>query len=169
MNDRELHDELERNHPAGYGWAMTCCSHDAMEAEDVLQTVYMKVLDGRARYDGRAAFRTWLFAVIRRTAADARRRRWMQTLGLARYERVRTELEPEQPSARMERSEQQETFLRALDRLPRRQREVLHLVFYQSLSLDEAAGVMGVSVGSVRQHYARGKDRLRAELEGVAP
>src|SRR5205814_8337169 len=33
---------------------------------------------GKARFEGRAAFRTWLFAVIRRTAAANRRTRWLR-------------------------------------------------------------------------------------------
>jgi RNA polymerase sigma-70 factor (ECF subfamily) len=53
----------------------------------------------------------------------------------------------------------------ALRELSGRQREVLHLTFYQQLSLSEAAAVMRVSVGSARQHYDRGKRRLRELLQ----
>jgi RNA polymerase sigma-70 factor (ECF subfamily) len=48
-----------------------------------------------------------------------------------------------------------------------RQQDVLHLVFYQGLTVEEAAHVMAVSVGAARTHYARGKARL-AELLGGA-
>ena len=54
---------------------------------------------------------------------------------------------------------------RCLDRLPARQRQVLHLVFYQDLTVEQAGEVMGISVGSARTHYHRGKLRLRRELD----
>ena len=45
-----------------------------------------------------------------------------------------------------------------------KQREVLHLVFYQDLSVREAAEVMQVTVGTARVHYDRGKKKLRGLL-----
>jgi RNA polymerase sigma-70 factor (ECF subfamily) len=166
MDDSELRAQLERHHDASYGWALNCCGRNATEAEDVLQTAYLKVLDGRARYDGRAAFKTWLLAVIRLTAADERRRGWLRRLGLARYGRREAEaVEQDSPPDIQHRTERQAAFQKALGALPRRQQEVLHLVFYQDLSLSEAADVLGVSVGSARRHYERGKQRLRSLLQ----
>lgn len=73
-DDSQLRLALQRHHPESYGWAMCCCRRDAAQAEEVLQIAYLKVLEGKARFDGRSAFKTWLFAVVRRTAADQRRR-----------------------------------------------------------------------------------------------
>jgi RNA polymerase sigma-70 factor (ECF subfamily) len=53
----------------------------------------------------------------------------------------------------------------ALGRLPSRQRQVLHLVFQEDMTVEAAAAVMGVSLGSARTHYARGKARLRELLQ----
>jgi RNA polymerase sigma factor (sigma-70 family) len=166
MDEAELQAQLAQHHPLSYGWALQCCRRDPELAADVLQVVYLKILQGRARYDGRAAFKTWLFAVIRTTAADERRRLWLRRLRLADYQQQRTpEADPPPPGAALDRTALLAAFQRVLARLPRRQQEVLHLVFYQDLTVQEAATVMGVGVGSARTHYERAKASLRLALE----
>jgi RNA polymerase sigma factor (sigma-70 family) len=162
MNSSELRAELERLHPESYGWALGCCFRNPSEAESVLQTVYLKVLEGKARFDGKAKFKTWLFSVIRNTAADRRRRSILQRMGLTRYENyVPGGSSADEPEQAVYRSEVQVRLVQALDRLPERQRQALQLAFYHDLSLEEAARVMNVSIGSARTHYERGKKRLR--------
>jgi len=167
MNDYELRAELEKHHRESYGWALICCARNPAEAENVLQAVYLKALEGKARFDGQSSFKTWLFAVIRRTAIDERRLR-LRPFRLDGYEeRVKRAACEEDPDEAIYRSEIRALFRRALVELPRRQREVLQLIFYHDLSLAEAAEVMGVSLGSARTHYERGKQRLRRLLEGA--
>jgi RNA polymerase sigma-70 factor, ECF subfamily len=164
--EAELPGQLEELHAASYGWALGCCGYDREEAQDVLQAAYLKVLDGRARFDGASSFKTWLFAVIRRTAGERRRSRWTRALALDRWSsaKVRT-ADPLDPEQAARGSETARRLRLALRELPRRQREVVHLVFYQDLSLEEAAQVAGISAGSARTHYHRAKARLRALLE----
>ena len=166
METEELRTLLEQHHASCFGWALGCCRRDPAEAEDVLQIVYLKVLDGKARFNGTASFKTWLFAVIRNTASDQRRKNVLRGLTMLRAaERGATAIRTERPDDSAYRAEIQGMFQRALARLPRRQREALELVFYHELSLQEAATVMGVSLGSARTHYERGKKRLRQMLE----
>ncbi len=158
--------ELETLHGRSFAWCLVCCRGDRSEAEEVLQTVYLKILDGRARHAGRGELKPWLFAVIRRTAADRRRRAalsrlWFQP-GMDELEEVAGAADPEDDAMRGERARR----IRAvLDGLSRRQRQVLELVFYHDLSLRDAAGVLSLTVGAVRRHYHRGKERARVELE----
>jgi RNA polymerase sigma-70 factor (ECF subfamily) len=164
MEISELKAELEKLHPASFGWALSCCRRNAAEAEEVLQTVYLKILQHKAVFRGESKLQTWLFAVIRKTAISERRKQWLRTIVPGTTLEATRELESE-----FERSEMQRRFQRALSKLPARQRETLHLVFYQDLSLSEAAEVMNISLGSARRHYERGKKRLReaVDREGV--
>ena len=166
----ELRRELVLHHRAAHAWANHCCRRDRGDAEEVLQVSYLKVLDGRARFDGRASFRTWLFGVIHRTAADHRRRRVLRNLLALRWGAEAADREPAPAAdARIEAAQQSARLVQALAALPRRQREVLLLVFHHELTVEDAAGVMAIGVGSARQHYARGKERLRRLLGATRP
>lgn len=168
LDAADLREELERLHPASFSWALGCCGRNREDAQDVLQASYLKILDGRARFEGQSSFKTFLFGVIRRTAAEMRRRdrvqRWKLGLWLLRNPDPMPEMGPEDSAAE---SEQTSRLRSALARLARRQREVLELVFGQALTVEEAAVVLGISVGSARAHYDRGKRRLARELAGV--
>ena len=164
MQDSDLKAELERLHEASFGWALSCCLRNHAQAEEVLQTVYLKILQGKACYRNESSFRTWLFAVIRKTAISERRKHVVRTLTSLVSGQSQVN-EHDRPDAELERSEMQRRFQQALTQLPARQRETLHLVFYQDLSLSEAAEVMNISLGAARQHYERGKKRLRQALD----
>ena len=156
MDRAELECELERLHAASFGWALGCCGRNRDDAEEVLQTVYLKVLDGKARFDGRSSLKTWLFAVIRRTAMAYRRTRWIRSLALLRLPSPEPPPEVDQMETRR--------LVAALRRLARRQREVLELVFYHDMTIEEAGQALQISIGSARTHYTRGKKRLEALL-----
>ena len=164
MDIAELKTELEALHQASFGWALNCCRRNRADAEEVLQTVYLKIFQGKAVYRGESQLRTWLFAVIRKTAVTERRKQVLRSIIGSPGEKSSS-----QPEVELERSEMQQRFQQALSRLPARQRETLHLVFYQDLSLSEAAEVMNISIGSARRHYERGKQKLREafDREGV--
>ena len=161
MEISELKAEIEQLHQASFGWALNCCGQNRADAEEVLQTVYLKILQGKAVYRGESKLQTWLFAVIRKTATTERRKHVLRSL----IKITATDKPVSQPEVELERSEMQQRFQHALAQLPGRQRETLHLVFYQDLSLSEAAQVMNISIGSARRHYERGKQRLREALD----
>lgn len=161
MTPSEIEVELERIHPAGFAWALACCGWNREDALDVLQTSYLKMLDGRARFGGQSSFKTFLFGVIRHTASEERRRAALRRVWLTRWADRPTRPAPTAgPDDRI-------ALLSALSRLSRRQREVLAAVFYMGLTIEEAAEALAISVGSARTHYERGKRRLFARLSSA--
>jgi RNA polymerase sigma-70 factor (ECF subfamily) len=164
----DLEQELRSFHPSSFGWALACCRWDRDEAEEVLQTAYLRALAGQARFNGHSSTRTWFFGVVRRTAAETRRRRIVRGLALRRWWQGLPAPEPQpSPEAVSRDTEAQQRVRGLLAELSLRQREILHLVFYQELTIEEAAGVLHITVGSARTHYERGKARLRTLLEGT--
>lgn len=130
-----------------------------------MHTAYLKVIDGRAHFAGTGDFRAFLFGVIRRTAREERRRTAIRaTLTLAMLRREPESSVPPSGLGPIMRDERSRELIAALDRLSPRQRDVLHLVFYQDFTIAAAADVLGVSVGSARVHYERGKAQLRRIL-----
>lgn len=162
---QDLEPQLEALHEASFAWALRCCGGDRDEAEDALQTTYLKLIEGRARYGGRSSFKTWLFAVIRRTAADQRRRRALRERLLGVFGRAQPEPPPAPtPQDALEAGERRTRLARALEGLSPRQAELVDLVFGHELSLADAAAVLGISLGSARTHYHRAKIRLGERL-----
>jgi RNA polymerase sigma-70 factor (ECF subfamily) len=166
MERTELERELERLHTACWGWALACCGRDRDLAEEALQTAYLRILSGQARFDGRSSFQTWAFGVIRRTSMEETRR--------ARRDRSRASEDPAElalasdpaapPDILAEQSDERTALTAALATLSTRQREVLHLVFYHGMTLDDAARVMELSAGSARTHYDRAKKAMALAL-----
>ncbi len=131
----------------------------------MLHSAYLRVLEGRARFAGRSSLKTWLFSVVRTVATETRRRRWFRDVALKRW----LDRTPERdhiagPDEALASKEQGALVRSALQQLAARQREVLDLVFFHGLTIEEAAQVMGVALGTARVHYQRGKHRLLALL-----
>ena len=170
MTPEEVAHQLERLHEQSFGWALSCCGWDRSTAEDTLQTAYVRVVSGKARFGGRSTFRTWFFGVIRRVSQEHRRRHRVhdeRTVDLAIVGEASVATNPD-PVADLAREDANRRLREALALLPDRQREVLHLVFYEDMTVAEAAKVMGVSLGSARTHYDRGKKRMRALVQEEA-
>jgi RNA polymerase sigma-70 factor (ECF subfamily) len=157
MNQKELRTSLEKLHTESYGWAVRCCFGDGLMAEDVLQTVYLKILEGKAKFKQKSVFRTWLFAVIRNTAIDF----------LEREKRLKKLVinQDNDSEINLETAPFEEAFFKKLlNELSPQQSQILHLVFYQNLTIQEASEVMNIGLGTARTHYERGKNQLKKRL-----
>lgn len=120
--------------------------------------------DRRRAFHGRSAFKTWLFAVIRSTARDTHRSIGRRLRLLSTWLASRAVAQEATAPALAYEHERRESVTRLLSGLSTRQRELLQLVFYHDLTVEQAADVLGISVGSARVHYERGKDNLRRRL-----
>lgn len=160
-------EQLQVQHADNFGWALACCAWHRDSAEDVLQEAYLRVVDGRASFGGKSTLKTWFFSVIKRVAAETHRtQRRHALLNLRALVPGHSDMmspqvsEPEALSNSVAESQACEETRQALLQLSERQREVLHLVFYSEMTLEDAAATLQISIGSARTHYHRGKERM---------
>lgn len=158
----DLHRLLASHHEASFAWALACARRSRPDAEDVLHLTYEKILSGAARFEGASSFKTWIFGVIWRTAREHARRsifgRWGALL-------TGQEVSHDEPiDQTLARATDAQVVLAALRTVSPRQQEILHLVFYEDLTIEEAANVLRVSIGTARVHYERGKKSMAEKL-----
>ena len=152
----DLKIKLEALHTESFAWAMHSCQQNRSAAEEVLQYSYLKILEGKAKYKEKAAFKTWLFSVIRYTAIDHYKQSIKPRTIPINTQSLSTSIKKE--------SSTQSIFQQGLYQLSPNQSRILHLVFYQNLTIQVAAEVMGIQLGTARTHYKRGKANLKKWL-----
>ncbi|MEL6719053.1 MAG: RNA polymerase sigma factor, partial [Bacteroidota bacterium] len=152
---------LEELHEASYAWALRCCYEDREAAAEVLQNTYLKILEGNAKFKGDSSFKTWLFSIIRFTAIDYFRAK-KRKRNIAFDQQHEAILEVDQIGG--ENVAASIAFRTLLKQLSPKQQQVLHLVFYQNCTIQEAAEIMQIQLGTARTHYERGKQQLKKQL-----
>jgi RNA polymerase sigma-70 factor (sigma-E family) len=137
---------------------------DRATAEDVVQDVFVSVCARWQRLTENgvavAYFRT---AVVNACRSVHRRRGIVRRFGQGTEAALWTEPEPSAESAVL-LAEDRRRVLRALSRLPDRQREALVLRYYQRLTQAEIAASMGISQGTVKSTLSRGLHALGGKL-----
>ena len=160
------------------------------DAEDVLQDALLRTWRGLAGFDGRSAFRTWLYRITTNACLDAIRRRPRRVLpidygpptapGPNKLEAPPVEIAwvdpyPDEvlqledgyaaPEARYEQREAVElAFVAALQHLPPRQRAVLILREVLGFSAKEVADALGSTPASVNSALQRARKTVEERI-----
>lgn len=129
--------------------------HSTHDAEDICQTVFLKLLTGRhPDFDSPAHERAWVL----RAAANACR----DELRSARRKNLPLDAAAEAQAPALPSSE----VLEAVLALPRNYREAIYLHYYEGYSIQEAAKLLRRSPAAVAAHLSRGRKKLRTILGG---
>jgi RNA polymerase sigma factor (sigma-70 family) len=135
---------------------------DAATAEEILQDTLVAVWQGAAGFEGRATFRQWVFAVARRQAYNAVRRRqlpWADPDELAAA--AASGPSPETEALTGAGLDDLAARIRGL---PPGQREVLVLTLVEGFSYEETAAILEVPLGTVRSRLNTARRTLRQQL-----
>ena len=157
--DRSIHEHIPRLRR--YARALV---GDRTLADDLVQDTLERALTRFHLWRQGSDLRAWLFSIMHNIHIDQVRVRGKRSMEL--LDDHETDL-----STRATQTDQLEIrdLGQSLKRLPGEQREILLLVALEQMTYEEVAVVLRIPVGTVMSRLSRGRERLRALLEGRPP
>jgi RNA polymerase sigma-70 factor, ECF subfamily len=138
---------------------------DRARAEDATQETFLQAWKSFGRFEPGTNCRAWLFRILFHCVHHHRRKLFRFPLVKHAEEFLEANLLAPEPIPENLRDEQ---ILAALERIPSDYRAVVLLVDVEEFAYKDAAGILGVPIGTVMSRLSRGRKLLRSELAGVA-
>ncbi len=133
------------------------------EAEDIVQDAFLKLWNKPELWDSRkrVKFTTWFYRVVTNLCIDHNKKKKPVPLS------DKTPIRHEQPGQDVLLDHQQKQVLldNLIRELPERQQLAINLCFYEGLSNEEAAEIMGVKVKVLQSLIMRAKMTLKEKIK----
>ena len=128
---------------------------DACKAEDIASDVFLDVWRQAGSFEGRCQVATWILAIARFKSLSALRQRREETLDDGVAETIADEADD--PEVAMQKKTDGAVLRACIAQLSADHREVIDLVYYHEMSVEEVAKILGVPRNTVktRMFYAR--------------
>ena len=132
-------------------------------AQELSEDVFVDVLLHKKRYNFKTSLKTYLFTIGRNKAVSYVRRCTRKPEYA--YEYIENEADRKNLEDEFIKKEQERELHVALERLNSDYKTVLHLVYFENMSADDAAAVMKKNKKQIENLLYRAKQALRKELE----
>ena len=131
-------------------------------AEDIVQTVFLKVYSNLDKYDEtKASLSTWIYTITRNTVCDyLKEKRDHPVIELIEN----TVYSAEEPDDSLLNQEALEELACALQKLPQNQRDIIILIYYHGKPKTEVAKILDITYGQLRYLHDKALSRLKETL-----
>jgi RNA polymerase sigma-70 factor (ECF subfamily) len=134
------------------------------DAEDIVQEVFIKLWDKRESIKEYLSFKSFLFTIAYNTTISVIRKRVKEKDFVALVKSKQIPLEINTHNLQLEYDELKEKLDGAVDKLPRRQKQVYTLSRNEELTYKEIAEEMGISVNTVEIHMVKALNFIRVNI-----
>ena len=138
------------------------CSHE--DTDDLLQEIFVKVWSSLPTFRGESQLYTWIYRIATN-----------ESLNFLQKQKIRAALRFEDITSRLDEKidedtgvsgdEAQKALMKAMSRLPSKQKTVFIMRWFDDLSYEEISEILGTSVGALKASYHFAQEKIRSEIE----
>lgn len=158
--DDSLQQTIESYSPMVYRLAYSLVKSRA-DADDIHQEVFVKYIKNVPCFENAEHEKAWFIRVTTNLCKNWWKSAWKRKITfLSEYEDEDREISLSQDS-----HEESYEIIEIVRSLPQKYRVVIHLFYYEQLSVEEIAGILGLKPSTVRTHLTRARKRLSELLK----
>lgn len=166
--DRRAANELVDRHFAAIARFFRNKVRSVDDGDELVAQTFLACTQGRDRYRGDASVRQFLFSIAHKVLLQYIRAQGKRGREAGDFAEVCVQdAFPATPSSIVMHRREAQCFVQALREIPVDDQVALELMYFEGLSGPEIAALLGLPEGTVRGRVARGKQRLRARIEGL--
>jgi RNA polymerase sigma-70 factor (ECF subfamily) len=135
--------------------------------QDLVQETFMRCVEGRARIRDHDRFRTYMFAIAYNVLTAYLRERYRSDRAIDLAEISMCDAAPG-PSSLIARQREHRLLIEALRAIPVDDQVILELHYWEQLTTNEMAEVVGIPIGTARGRLQRARTRLEEEMQRLA-
>lgn len=141
---------------------------DIHMAEDIFQDVFIKVNNKLSTFEGNSSIKTWIIRITINTCKDYLKSAWNRKV-VPMMEYQEDTLISDSDYEEIESADTTELVKKTVMALPDKYREIVLCVYYQDMTLSQAASALGIAEGTAKSRLSRARIKLKEILERRLP
>ncbi len=138
---------------------------DMHMAEDIFQDVFIKVNQKISTFEGNSSVKTWIIRITINTCKDYLKSAYSRRV-VPMMEYQEDAIISESDYDEVEKQDTKELIKKAVLSLPSKYKDLVLCVYFQEMSLTEAAKVLNIAEGTAKSRLSRARQKLKLILEG---
>lgn len=153
----EIAGVLETYADMVYKLALSRCKNPS-DAEDIFQEVFLRYISSNVTFESEEHRKAWLLRVTLNCGNKLFTSAWMRHRAPMDEQSLSAAPAPE--------SGDEAGVLTAVRKLPAAYRTVVHLFYYEDMSIKQISGILGKKEGTIKSQLNRARALLKKELKG---
>ena len=143
-----------------YSYLFRLCAHREL-AEDLTQEAFIKAWQSLSSYKGRSSVLTWLYRIAYNQYVDWQRKGKLPVVNEEQWWDIASD--SADPLSNMTDSQAAARIYRLVELLDNDNRQIIHLHYYEKLSLSETASVLNMPLSTLKYRLRKILDKLKSQ------